>query len=371
MNYASLDESGYDQGRRQRGSKRRQIITAIVLLLVVVMGGTTGYMLIEGWGFWRSFFFVLISITTVGYHAEGLSTSGEQFTALLLIGGISTATYAFGVIVQASILAQLSWRLKMHRQIRRLKEHFIVCGFGRIGRPVCERLEAAGHDVVVIEGDQNALEEARERGFLAIRGNATEDEVLLEAGVGRAKGIVCAVNSDADNIVIALGARELRPDIQIVARVDEDGATRKIQRAGADHVVSPFRTAAMDIANGILQPNVTGFLSQANHTDGGFELSEVTVDVGSRGDGRSIAALRRQGSAELVFVAIKRVDGTTNLGPTDVERVAGGDVIIVAGPPLAVRRISSMVAGDRAKGKPARARRELTSWGPLLPPEVS
>ncbi len=251
----------------------------------------------------------------------------------------------------------------MQRQISRLSDHFIVCGFGRIGRPVCEKLQAEGIPCVVIEGDHDALETARERGFLAIRGNATEDDVLIDAGIERARGIVCAVNSDADNIVIALGARELRPDIIITARVDEDGATRKIRRAGANQVVSPFRTAAHDIANSILRPHVTAFLERTSQADGGFELSEVSVGE-KVAESWTVGRLRAKAGRNIVFVAIKKADGTTNLGPSDIEMFESGDVLIVAGEPASVRRVGDLLGGSDTEPL-LRAHRELTSWGPL------
>lgn len=359
----SIDVESYEGSYmgESLANARQRLLLAAGALVVVVSTGTVGYMLVEGWNVWRSFFFTLITVTTVGYSADGLSETGERFTAILLIFGIASASYAFGVIVQASIVAQLAWRNQMHRRLKNLKDHYIICGFGRIGRRVCQRLESAGIACIVIEGEQDALEEARERGFFAIRGNATEDEVLVEAGIERAKGIVCAVNTDADNIVIALGARELRPDISIIARVDDDGAARKIKRAGADHIISPFRTAAVDIANSILQPNVAALLQKSTQAEGGFELSEITVGETSH-LGETVGQLRTGRGVSLVFVAIKRSDGSTILGPDDDEVLLPDDVVIIAGDPINVKLVTAKL---NSAGPVSRSRRELTSWGPV------
>lgn len=314
-------------------SNGQRIFQAVAALCIVVFGGTLGFMQIQDWDFWRALFFVLITVTTVGYSADGLTPAGEVFTAVLLVGGIGTATYAFGVIVRASVGAQLSWRQNMHKQIKKMSGHYIVCGFGRIGRTVCGRLAAAGYQVVVIEGVNDAVQEARERGFPALRGNATEDEVLQQAGIMRARGVVCAVNSDSDNIVITLGAREMRPDITIIARVDEDGATRKISRAGATKVVSPFRTGAIDIANAIIRPNVSEFLQGSSQEPSDLELSEIAVEQGSLLAGRCLGDFTHSGSAGVVFVAIKRSDGSKLVGPSVTARLNAGDVVIVAGDP--------------------------------------
>ncbi|MDJ0761909.1 MAG: potassium channel protein [Myxococcota bacterium] len=347
-------------------STRKRALLAATALLVVIFGGATAFMAVEGWTFWRSFFFTLITVTTVGYHSEGLSIAGERIAAVLLIGGIGTATYAFGVIIRSAVEAQLSWRKRMEDRIDKLHDHYIICGFGRIGRTICDRLTEAGLPFVVIDGEHDAYEDARSRGFLTMRGNATEDDMLIGAGIQRAQGIVCAVNSDSDNIVITLGAREMRPDIPIFARVDEDGATRKIQRAGATHIVSPFRTGAIDIANAIVHPNLSAFLRAADSGDGSFELSEVTIANDSQMIGHTIGEARTSGEERVVIVAIKRCDGSTVIGPVDSEILEPEDVVIIAGSAKDVARVCTLLNSSLKRGS-SNGNLKVTTWGPRSP----
>ena len=193
---------GVDTGRQRR------LRRAILALSVVLTGGTLGFMIIEPtWGLWRSLYFTLITVTTVGYSDEGLSAQGRGFTTILLVAGIATASYAFSQIVQAAVSYQFAWRRRMQKDIDRLRDHYVVCGMGRVGRAVCKQLTENSTPFVVIEQDIDRFQQAPSYGFLAILGTATEDAVLLQAGIKRARGIVCAFDSDSENIVITLSAR--------------------------------------------------------------------------------------------------------------------------------------------------------------------
>lgn len=309
-----------------------RITRALGVLVAVVLIGTLGFTIIEGWDVWRALFFTLITITTVGYSADGLTTAGERFTTFLLIGGIGTAGYAFGAVIQTAVDSQLAWRRRMQKKIDKLRDHHIICGFGNIGRVVGEQLAAASLPFVIIESNDKIYEDAVDRGYLAVQGGATEDENLVLAGIERAAGIVCAVNADSDNIVIALGAREMRPDIRIIARVEDEGSTRKIRRAGASQVISPSRTGALDIADTIIHPHTSEFLHSAEDANR-FELGDVVIAPESAIAGRSIRELGGGDLDEIVFVAIKRLGGATRIRPGGDTRLQGGDVLIVAGKP--------------------------------------
>jgi voltage-gated potassium channel len=228
----------------------------------------------------------------------------------------------------------------MQKDIDRLQDHFIVCGIGRVGRTVCRRLSEASVPFVVIEKDQEQFNWARSRGHLVINGAATEDEVLMQAGIERARGVVCAVDSDPENIVITLSARELNPDVSIISRADNEDAVHKIQRAGASHVVSPALKGGDDIANLLIRPHLAEFLEQSSRTESEYKLSDVAIAPGSALVGQT---LREYGAREqgLVFVAIKRADGTPRLRPFAEERFRPGDIVIIAGQPDAVLRMSN------------------------------
>lgn len=322
----------------------RRILRAVFALTVVVAIGTVGFVLIEGWGAWQALYFTLITITTVGYGDEGISETGKRFTTVLLLGGIATATYAFGQIVQSAVNREFAWRRKMRDAIAKLDQHFIVCGMGAVGRAVCERLAANGRPFVVIEADEECCARGREHGMLVVQGSATEDEVLIEAGIMRARGIACAVNSDSDNIVITLSARELNPGITIICRVSEDSATHKVERAGASLAVCPAHNGGAEIANVLIRPNLADFLKQSHGGDDGFQMGEVIIEPGSPliGDKFSDYGMTEP---SIAFVAVKRTDGQTIVRPGRNASFAPGDIVIVVGDMDAVGRMQKMAAG--------------------------
>ena len=227
----------------------------------------------------------------------------------------------------------------MQKEIDQLRNHYIVCGVGRVGRTVCARLVDASKSFVLIEKDPDHIEWARSHGYLAIQGSASEDEKLLQAGIDRARAIVCAVDSDSENIVITLSARELNPDILIVSRADAESAIRKIKRAGASHVVSPSLRGGEDIADALLRPNLSKFLDRSHQSESGYELGEVTIKAGSPLVGQTMHEYSAK-EQSVVFVAVKRGDGITKVRPFAQQAFQPGDVVIVAGGPDAVSRMS-------------------------------
>ena len=234
-------------------NETRTLIYCAIALCSVIALGTVGFMIVEpGWGLWKSFFFTLVTVTTVGYGDEGLSFEGQAFAAVLLIGGIATATYSLSSMVRVAINLQLSWRRKMRDRIKKLNNHFVICGYGRIGETVCEEIATYGIPFVVLEKSEESCQAAQERGFLTVRGNSTEDDVLRSAGIDRAKGVICVINSDAENVFITLSVRELNPEAFIACRAAGRGAINRLKRAGASLVISPYTAAGMTIADEIL-----------------------------------------------------------------------------------------------------------------------
>jgi voltage-gated potassium channel len=250
--------NGFPQLANPDTGEGKTILRSVLALAVVVAAGTYGFMLVEpGWGVWKSFFFTLITITTVGYGDQGLSESGQRFAAILLLVGIATATYCLSSIVTITVQYQKTWKRRMQQRIKRLQGHFVICGYGRIGATVCQEFVTAGVPFVVIEKHEAAHQAALESGHLAIHGNADEDHVLRQAGMERARGVICVINSDAENVFIALSAREINPTAFVAARADAEVAVRRLERAGASLVISPYTTAGMTIANTILSSTET------------------------------------------------------------------------------------------------------------------
>lgn len=317
---------------------KRKLWHALLALFTVIGLGTGGYMLIEDWPFFDALFHTLITITTVGYDDGGMSDNGRHFTLLLLIFGIATATYGFSSIIQVAVSSQLAWGDKMQEKIDTLKNHFIICGYGRVGETVCEQLAEAGQAFVIIERDEQRCQVAEARGFLAIHGDATEDEKLQQAGIDRAQGLASVVDSDAENIVIALSARELNKYAFIMSRAEKETSIRKIERAGASLVISPFRTSGNEIANAIIRPHVAHFLRHSLYSNADFVLGEVTLQEGSSLVERTFGDYGKE-EPEVVFVAVERGRDGLMLRPGGNEVFQAGDVVMVVGPPEALVRM--------------------------------
>ncbi|HVS17009.1 MAG TPA: potassium channel family protein, partial [Planctomycetota bacterium] len=237
-------------------ARRRRLALAVAALLAVVLWGTLGLMWIEGWDFTQALYFTLITVTTVGYGDEGIGPSGRIFAMLFLVVGIGVCSYSFANLVQGMVADKLAWRRRMQAKIEALGSHVIVCGFGRMGSIVCRELLAAGRPFVVVEQHEQAWHAAIDAGYLALQGSASDDEVLEAAGIARATHLVSVVDSIEENIAISLSARYLNPALHIQARAERPAEERKLRRAGADRVVSPFHAGGLEVATALLRPKV-------------------------------------------------------------------------------------------------------------------
>lgn len=321
---------------RARAHDRRRLVKAAVMLACLVLGGSVALMRIEDWTFWRSFFFTLVTITTVGYGDQGISLAGERFALVLLVLGIGLASYTFALFVQSVVSDQFAWRRRMRARIEQLKGHTIVCGNGRMGRTVCEELEAHGVPFVVLDSDPEAVSWAIERGWAAIPGQASDDEVLIEAGIERAAHVVIAFDSQQENIVAALSARELNPRAQILARAEREGEVRKLMRAGATRTVSPYHLCGVEVANAITRPKVADFLARSGRAKSDVALAEVEVEPGSALVERELREIGRCEATQVSFVTLERKGHPPMTPPRGSERLCPGDLLIVAGDPTQI-----------------------------------
>ena len=270
--------------------------------------GTVGFMLIENWSFIQSLYFTVLTLTTVGYSDYGMSDQGKLFATGLMIGGLAVVTVCAGRLLPPLFSRQLIWERKMNHRILKLENHFIVCGLGRIGQAVCRQLAREGVPFIGIDPDPAAVEKLISADHLALVGDATDDELLEEAGVGRAKAIACVTGSDSENIVTILSARERRPDLMIVSRAEKFDAIRKMQKAGATKVISPVRSGGECIVNAILKPNLAEFLDMTHDHGEDFELAEITIEPKSILDGKTIRSFGAEFEHVLV-IALNRADG--------------------------------------------------------------
>jgi voltage-gated potassium channel len=315
-------------------------VRSLSVLAVVVACGTLGFMLTEQhWSVWQAFYFTLITITTVGYGDLGISESGQRFAAVLLLCGIGTATWTLTTVVQYAVSYQFDWKKRMTRSLSRVSNHIVVCGFGRIGQTICRELSAAAIEFIVVEREEAVAAEAVARGYLVVHGDSTDEANLRTAGLERARGLVCAVESDAENVFIALTAREMNPDAMIASRANTESGARRIEQAGATLVVSPFLSAGEDIARAISRPHLAEFLRKSNRHDSEFSLSEVAIGRGSSLAGESLQSYGQR-EKSIAFIAIKRHGGETIFRPGGNVQFEADDVIIAAGVPDALSRMA-------------------------------
>lgn len=308
---------------------------ALALIIIVIAFGTAGYQLIEGWNFLDALYMTIITLTTVGYReVHELSSRGMIFTIVLLMVGVGTFLYALSAgakIILEGELQELFGRKRLEKKIKELKGHYIVCGYGRMGKIICRELKAKNVPFVAIERNGDFLNN-RLDDFLGISGDATNDDILREAGIERAKGLISVLPNDALNLYVVLSARELNPDLHIVARAGEEGSENKLLRAGADKVVSPYHIGGLRIAHTILRPAVVDFIEFATKT-GNIELQmeEVTIPEGSSMADKSLDQCGIGRELGIIIVGIKRHTGEMRFNPTSRSTIKVGDTLIALG----------------------------------------
>ena len=338
------------------GRLRRSVLiggpsTAIGLLASVIVGGTVGYVLIEGWTVWDAFYMTVITVTTVGYkEVHDLSFAGEAFTVLLLLGGVGTALYTFTFLATAIVEGGLPKRLQRRRlahMLDTIHDHFIVCGYGRIGAIVTDQFQRQGIRFVIVERDSVRARAALNLGMLVVEADATREEVLKQAGLDRARGLIAAVGTDAENVYTVLSARVLNPGLFIVGRAEGEDSVRKMERAGANRVISPYQIGAMHMAQTALRPTVVDFVALATNAEN-LELSmeEITVSGSSAIAGKSLldASLRQRFG--IVVVAIQRDDRRMEFNPEPDVTIRAGDKLVVLGRPESLKRLEGEASGQ-------------------------
>jgi voltage-gated potassium channel len=266
----------------------------------------------------------------------------------MVIAGLTIIAYAGAVIVESiagGLLTGVLAERRREKAIHRMRDHYIICGYGRVGRRVAEEFRAAGVPYVVLDFSDQAKAAAAEHGDLLIEGRGTEDEDLLRAGLDHARGLVASADSDADNLYITLSARSVRPDLIIVARASDEDAEKKLRLAGADRVVLPYASAGRTIANLVLKPQVSAFLDVVMTATGpDLQLAEIEIDRTCPQAGRTIRDLRVRHETGAIIVALRKPDGTFDTTPEPDVRIEAGDVLIGVGSPDEIRRLEDLFA---------------------------
>lgn len=322
-------------------SLRNRLGWPLLLVAVVLAYGTTGYVLM-GWPILDGLYMTLTTLTTVGFReVHPLTTGGRIFTMTVIVLGVSalfvTVTILAGWVAEGA-LGESNRRRRMQRRVDQLSDHFIICAYGRVGRTVAREFEAQGQPFVVVEALEDKEEDMIEDGVLYILDDPSHEAVLKEAGVERAKGLVCAVDSDATNVFIALIARSLNDDIFIVARASEPESAARLSKAGADRVISPYVTSGRHMAHLALKPKVVDYMEMGSGDSRSLRLEEIEVDERSPLVDRTVG--EACGGAHPL--AVRHADGEVEPHPDPQQRLHAGDLLVLLGEDEVLRDVEEV-----------------------------
>jgi len=315
----------------------KKILISIAILFIILSFGTSGYMLIEECGFTDAVYMTVISITTVGFsEVIPLSPAGKYFTMFLIFGGVGLFLYVVSLITEAMIeggLQTFLGRRNMEKKLAGLKGHYIVCGFGRIGKVISKILHENRRTFVIIENNPEEIRAIEELGYLVLQGDSTSDDTLKKAHIDDARALIAVTSSDADNVYVILSARVLKPDIFIIARSSgKKGAESKLLRAGANKVFSPYEIGARRMAQSLVRPTVIDFIDLTVH-DGelGLRLEELRVSEKASFANKTLMQSGIRSEHDLIVVAIKREKGEMLFNPSPNTDILPGDILVVLG----------------------------------------
>ncbi|MEM7231378.1 MAG: potassium channel protein [Planctomycetota bacterium] len=325
----------------------KRLVSICLVLVALTAVGTLGFWLLEDrYSLFDALYMSVITLTTVGYgEVHELSTAGRVFVMVYLWSGLGVFLFSAAALGEIIVRNQMRiWleKRRMDTALRSIEDHFIICGYGRMGQIVCGQLKAKGLEFVVVETDDDALTECQEHGHPWIKGDATDDETLIEAGVHRARGLATVLGTDADNLYVVFSARLLAPSIQILARATGDKVIAKMERAGANRVVSPFAAGATKITQLLANPNVEDFMEIFSEGESELDLAEISVATDSPLAGALLreTELTKQG---VVIVAIRRSDGPPLIPPPSDTRIQPGDSLIALGDAETILDLCSQV----------------------------
>ncbi|MGE5282271.1 MAG: potassium channel family protein [Chloroflexota bacterium] len=330
---------------------RRQVLELVerlamlgLAILALLLLGTVGYMVTEGTSVGYGFVWALDTVATVGSIPEPTRAGGQILKVLLIVFGVGTLFYALVTVTEFFVAGHLSGLLEERRVLRKIesmRDHIVICGFGRVGRQAARDLRAAGREFVVLDNNpEETREHAEAMGAPFVEGSPSDDEVLRSAGIMRAAGIMACVDSDAENIFITLTARELRSDITIVARASVEDSESKLRRAGADRIVSPYKTSGSQMVRFALHPQVTGVVDVAPE----YRMEEIEVTSDCEASGKRIDEVR----GEALVVALRRGGGGVEPEPPGNTILGAGDVVVAIGETAALEKLEAQLARPEA-----------------------
>jgi voltage-gated potassium channel len=331
--------------RRERAELEpflRRLAALAALVVLILIAGSIAWSLFEDVSLWRGFLFTLDTVATVGSNPDPADLGGQITKVLLILLGVGTLFYALVTIAEFFVAGHLGEILEERRTLKKiddLKGHHLICGFGRVGRQVARDLQIGGVDFVILDELDENKHLADQMGAPFLQGRPSDDEMLKAAGIEQAISVLACVDSDAENIFTCLTARELRSDITIVARASVEDSEKKLLRAGADRVISPYKSSGAEMARLALHPQVTGVVDVAPE----YRMEEIDVSEGCAGEGKTIGEIR----GTTTVAAVRKGDGSVAPQPPLDTVLRAGDVLVAMGTTEALRKLESMFAPTR------------------------
>lgn len=336
-----------------RWSRRRAAVLALLIFMTATLIGTVGYVVIEGWSVWDAFYMTIISVTTAGYReVHQMSFLGQLWTVVVLIAGVSTLFYTASLfmaeVVEGNFYKRVEAR-RFNRMLDQLTNHFIICGYGRIGKVIADEFRRQQIPYIIIDRDPERVHEVIEGGGLAVEADASRELVLQRVGIDRARGLIAAVGTEAENVYTVLTARVLNPELYIIARIESPDAEAKLRRAGADRVLSPYQLGGIQMAATALRPAVVDFMQLATSSER-LELAAEQIEIsnGSPFIGRTIKDASLRQDFGVIVVAIKRAAGHMEFNPAPEARIGEDDQLVVLGNSEQLKKLEA-AAGAAAR----------------------
>jgi len=326
----------------------RHLAISIALSLLILFIGTAGYMIIEDWRFLDALYMTVITISTVGYREiNQVGDVGRIFTIILVSVGVGFTLYVAAAVVQFMVEGRIRiilGRRRLDKKLNRLKNHYIICGYGRIGRVLCRNLRRKPLDVVVVEKNSDLIPVMDEDGILYVHGDAADETCLIKAGIKRAEGLIAVLATDTDNVFLVLTARQLAPDLNITARASQQEAKSKLRAAGANSVESPYEMGAASMAHRIIRPTVTSFLDLAfAYKRKDIQMEEIPVSDLSKLINVQLKDSGIRQNYNLIIIAVKKPDGSMLFNPSFETAIMPGDTVIAVGEEKNLQKLEAVL----------------------------
>lgn len=329
---------------------RRRIAFIVCAISLATAIGTAGYVAFADYPVFDAFYMALLTITTVGYfEVHPLTGAGRAFNAFFILFGVSTLFLTIGVLTQTLFELEFNRyfeKRRIRKMIEQLKDHYIICGYGRIGRGATSEFVRAGVPFIILDKDEHKVDRAMRAGMLAALGDATLDTNLREVGIDRARGMICALSSDADNLFLVLSAKTLKPELQISARVMEEESERKLRRAGADTVLAPYSITGSRLAQSILRPHVAQFLDLAS-IGLDVDIEQVRVAETSPMASKSLGQTQLRRDTGVIVLAIRKAGGNMIFNPDAAAELSVGDYLIAMGSKDQLNKLEMLAENSR------------------------